>query len=127
MNPVLNCSERFLSFSADKVTTETYNLQSFITNDAPVGAAIAGRPTLHVALFIISVKTQFLDQVRVKYTSQLTNGISSFLQKLLRYFNGTTILTFCITLLLSLSLFGIFSRKLLLHLIDAEFVIGSAL
>ena len=44
-----NCSNNLLSFSADKVTTGTYNLQSVISNFVSVGevikiAAAAGGP-----------------------------------------------------------------------------------
>ena len=37
--------------------------------------------------------TQFADQVRMRLISQLINDISRVLQKLLKYFNGTTIST----------------------------------
>ena len=37
---------------------------------------------------------QFSDKVKVKDTSQLISGISNGLQKLLKYFNDTTISTF---------------------------------
>ena len=36
--------------------------------------------------------TQFWDQVKIRLISQLINGILRVLQKLLKYFNGTTIL-----------------------------------
>ena len=39
------------------------------------------------------VITQFLDHVKIRLTSQLINGISSVLQKLLKYFSGTVIST----------------------------------
>ena len=39
------------------------------------------------------VITHSLDQVKIKDTSQLLNGISKVLKKLLRYFNGTAALT----------------------------------
>ena len=42
LNPVFSCCKSLLSFSADKVTTRTYNLQSIVANVAFVGAAIAG-------------------------------------------------------------------------------------
>ena len=46
------------------------------------------------SLYALLVTTQFSDQVRVKDTSQLINGISSVLNLvLLKYFNGTTIST----------------------------------
>ena len=41
--------------------------------------------------FSMVVITQLADQLKTKDTSQLINGISSVLQKLLRYFNGTAI------------------------------------
>ena len=37
--------------------------------------------------------THFLDQVKSRLISQLINGISRVVQKLLKYFNGTAILT----------------------------------
>ena len=45
LNPVFNCFNNLLSFSADKATTETYNFVSFTLNVALVGGSIAGRPT----------------------------------------------------------------------------------
>ena len=49
LNPDFNCSNNLLFFSADKVTTGTYNLQSVISHFVPVGeltrfAAAAGGP-----------------------------------------------------------------------------------
>ena len=49
LSPDFNYSNNLLSFSADKVTTGTYNLQSVISNFASVGelirfAAAAGGP-----------------------------------------------------------------------------------
>ena len=41
LNPEFNCSKSLLSFSTDKVTTGTYNLQSVISNFALVGDSIA--------------------------------------------------------------------------------------
>ena len=41
LNSDFNCSTNLLSFSADKVTTGTYNLQSVISNLALVGDSIA--------------------------------------------------------------------------------------
>ena len=95
-NPVFNCSKSLLSFSDDKVTTETYNLQSFILKTAfaglliPVTAGSASGSTCLVALLAIKY---FSDQVKVKDTSQLINGMSTVLLKLLKYFNGVTIST----------------------------------
>ena len=41
LNPDFNCSNNLVSFSAHKVTTGTYNLQSVISNFALVGDSIA--------------------------------------------------------------------------------------
>ena len=49
---------------------------------------------------IVSVKTQFLDQVKINFTSQLISGIFQLLQKLLKYFTGiTTSVSFLPTLI----------------------------
>ena len=62
----------------DKVTTGTYNFVSVIVNfPSPVELVI----------------TQSLDHVKIRLTSQLINDISRVLQKLLKYFNDTIILT----------------------------------
>ena len=54
---------------------------------------------LLLLLVVISVKTHFSDQVKVRDTSQLIKGMSKVLQNLLKYSNGTTISSFCISLL----------------------------
>ena len=93
LNPVFNYSKSLLSFSADKVTTGTYNLRSVILKTAFVGLLIpatAGSGSGSASLVALLVITQFSDQVRVKDTSQLINGMSTVLQKLPKYFNGTT-------------------------------------
>ena len=60
------------------MTTGTYNFVSVIANFlSPLELVI----------------TQSLDHVNIRLTSQLINGISSVLQKLLKYFNGTIIST----------------------------------
>ena len=41
-----------------------------------------------------AVKAQYFDRLSFNYILQLTNGISSDLQKLLKYFNGTAVVTF---------------------------------
>ena len=72
LNLDLNCSKNCVSFSFDKITTGTYNFVSVILNSSPVGATIAGRSLLFsAALYIISAKTQFFDQVKMNSTSQL--------------------------------------------------------
>ena len=82
LNPDFNFSKSFMSFSFDKVTTGTNNFVSFIWNSNPAGGLFAT---------VISAKTQFLDQLKINSTSQLINGISKFLKKLLKCFNGITI------------------------------------
>ena len=62
------------------------------------------------------VLTQSLDHVEIRLTSQLINGISRVLQKLLKYFNGTIISTFFVFLLL-----GVFPVIFTLNLNDSEF------
>ena len=42
---------------------------------------------------VLLIKTRFLDQVKVKDISYLIKGIFKVLQKLLKCFNGATILT----------------------------------
>ena len=76
LNPDFNCSNNLLSFSADKVTTGTYNLQSVISNFALVGeltrlAAAAGGP-----LKALPTSTHSLYQDKNNVISQLINGIS---------------------------------------------------
>ena len=51
-------------------------------------SVIANVPTA-----VESVMTQVDDHVRMRLISQLIRGISRVLQNLLKYFNGTTILT----------------------------------
>ena len=98
-NPAFSCSNNLFSFSAGKVTTGTYNLQSVILKTAFVVGllipATAGSAS-PVALLVI---TQFSDQVKVKDVSQLINGMSIVLQTLLRYFNGAISISSFSTLL----------------------------
>ena len=89
LNTALNCSKSILSFSVDKVTTGTYNFVSVILNIAFIGEV--SLRVFVLALFSMLVITQFSDQVKIKDTSQLINGIFKVLQKLLKYFNGTAI------------------------------------
>ena len=93
LNSDFNCSNSLLLFSADKVTTGTYNLQSVISNYRSVGelirfAAAAGGP-----LKSLPTSTHSLYQDKINVISQLTNGISKLLQKLPKYFNGIAIST----------------------------------
>ena len=61
------------------------------------------------------VITQVDDHVKMRLTSQLIEGISSVLQKLLKYFNGTIISTS-----FSLPLLGVFPVTFILELNDSE-------
>ena len=97
LNPDFNCCNSLLSFSAYKVTTGTYNLQSVISNFASVGElipfiGIAGCG-LGSALKALPTNTHSLYQDKTNVISQLINGISKLLQKLPKYFNGMAIVT----------------------------------
>ena len=90
LNPDFNCSNSLLSFSADKVTTGTYNLQSVISNFVSVGELIAAAGS-HLKALPTSTHTLYQDKINV--ISQLINGISKLLQKLPKYFKGIAIVT----------------------------------
>ena len=66
-----------------------------LLNPATTGLA-PGLASLYTLFFV----TQFADIVKVKDTTQIINGISSSLQKLLKYFKGTTISTFFVVSIL---------------------------
>ena len=75
-----------------------YNFVPVILNIAFVGLLIldtAGFPPWAgtASLAAVLVNTQLSDHVKIRFISQLINGIFSVLQKLLKYFNGTTIST----------------------------------
>ena len=97
LNPDFNCSNNLLSFSADKVTTGTYNFQSVISNFASVGGSVAaiGGSGCGSGSFLKapSTSTHSLYQDKINVISQLINGISKLLQKLPKYFNGIAIST----------------------------------
>ena len=68
------------------MTTATYNFASLILNVAFVGlltAATAGSVSRYASLVALLVITQFSDQLKIRFISQLINRISSVLQKLL--------------------------------------------
>ena len=69
---------------ADKVTTGTYNVVSLKVK------LVLSSLTLALSL-PAGDKTQQLNHLRFNTTLQLINGISSGLQKLLKYFIGTAI------------------------------------
>ena len=76
LNPDFNCSKKLLSSFVDKVTTGTYNFVSVILNVAVVVACIEGPAGLSpwgvlAVCVVISVKTQFLDHLKIKDASQL--------------------------------------------------------
>ena len=96
VNPDFKLVNNLISSSLDKVTTSTYNLQSFIASVAPVEVPFtAGRPA---ATCISSklVTMQFLFHFNSKDTSQLINGMFNALQKLPKYFNGIANCTSCL-------------------------------
>ena len=62
------------------MTTGTYNFVSFILNVAFVGlltAATARSASGSASLVALLVITQFSDQVKIRFISQLINGISN--------------------------------------------------
>ena len=92
---------------------------SFILNIAFVGLLIPiTRESPLASLLALLIITFFSLQVKVKNTSQLINGIYSVLQKLLRYFNGTTLLTSSLFTLLPSN----FPVILVLYSKDLEFL-----
>ena len=97
LNPDFNYSNSLLSFSADKVTTGTYNIQLVILHFALVGhsvAAIGGLGCgLGAFLKALPISTHSLYQDKINVISQLIDGISELLQKLPKYFNGIAIST----------------------------------
>ena len=86
LNPDFRLVNNLISSSLDKVTTGTYNLQSFIASVAPVGALFLGLPPTYLRSKLVI--TQFLFHFNSRDTSQLINGIFNALQKLPKYFNG---------------------------------------
>ena len=86
LNYDFSCFKNLLSISVDRVTTDTCNFASFILNVAFDGVFITGIAGSALGLLavcvIISIKTQFLDQVKVRDTLQLLKGMSKVLQQL---------------------------------------------
>ena len=96
LNPDFKLVNNLISSSLDKVTTGTYNLQSYIASVAPVVVPFStGRPA-STSLCSKLVITQFLFHFSSKNTSQLINGIFNTLQKLPKYFNGIANSTSCL-------------------------------
>ena len=92
LNPDFRLVCNLISSSLDKVTTGTYNLQSFIASVAPVGASVF--PPSKFISGCILVIIQFLFHFNYKDTSQLLNGIFNAFQKLPKYFSGIANITF---------------------------------
>ena len=90
LNPDFNYSNNLLSFSTDKVTTGTYNLQSVSSNFASVGELITAAVG---PLKALPTSTHSLYQDKINVISQLINDISKLLQKLPKYFKGIAIVT----------------------------------
>ena len=93
LNPDFNCSNSWLSFSADKVTTGTYNLQSVISHFALVGELIRLLAAAGGPLKALPTSTHSLYQDKINVISTLNNGISKLHQKLPKYFKGIAIVT----------------------------------
>ena len=110
LKPDFSYCNNFSLSLVDKVTTGTYNFVCIISIfPSPVELAT----------------TQPLDHVKIRLASQLIKGISSVLQKLLKYFSGTIIST---SLILPSS--GVFPVIFTLDLNDSEFAmlsLGSSL
>ena len=82
-NPLYSSCNNLLSFSVDKVTTGTYNFVSFISTIASVElltAATTGSGSGSASLVALLVITQFLDQDKIQFITQLINVISSVLK-----------------------------------------------
>ena len=98
---------------ADKVTTGTYN-HVFLIVKILLGLAFGlSKPA--------EDKTQYFVYLSFNSSFQLTNGISSDLQKLLKYFNGTAIVT-----LLKIQLFPsaiVSSNNLALYMKDLKLIL----
>ena len=62
-------------------------------------AAASGFTSGFPSLLALLVNTQFSVHVKIRFTLQLINGMSSVLQKLLQYFNGTAISTYFVLLM----------------------------
>ena len=101
----------FSSFAlswVDKVTTGTLSFVLVIVN---VGSWLAIR---------LSIIKHVADQVKIRLISQLINGISNVLQKVLKYFNGALILTFFVPLFPVLSAFFVLNLSEVLLLFSVE-------
>ena len=102
LKPDFGSQSNFSLSLVDKVTTGTYNFVSVIANfSSPVELVIP----------------QSLDPVKIRLISQLIQGISAVLQKLLKYFSGTII-----SISFEFPLLGVFPVIFTLDLNDSEAV-----
>ena len=102
VNPDFKVVNNLISSSLDKVTTGTYNVQSFISSVAPVVVPFTTGGPASTCLCSKLVITQFLFDFSSKNTSQLINGIFNALQKSPKYFNGIANSTSCLPTLFTL-------------------------
>ena len=100
VNPDFKLVNNLISSSLDKVFTGIYNLQSFITSVATVGApSLLGGLFSLIALRSKLVIMQFLFHFNSKDTSQRINGMFNALEKLPKYFNGIANSIICVPFL----------------------------
>ena len=95
LNPYLIISKMLIFSLTGKVTTGTETLALFTWNVAlfaEVATSYLTGSVFGTALDVLDVSdiTQYLDHDKSSSISQLINGKSRDLQKLLKYFNGTT-------------------------------------
>ena len=86
-NPWLKSFDSFWLSFADNVTAKTHTFESLVTKIILSGSA-------SVLSLTATAKTQCFVHINFHSTLQLINGISSNLQNLLRYFNGTVTAAF---------------------------------
>ena len=106
LNPLVFCFVKFTLSLVDEVTTGTCNLASVILN-------FADSPALD--------KMQSSIRFNSRWFLQFLNGIFNDLQKLHRYFNGTTIFVLYTGLFVLLTVSAVFTSKVALYLNDWEF------
>ena len=100
---MFNCFAKFALSLVDKVTIGTCNLASVIA---------------HFAESLSPDKIQSLIKFSSRQTLQFINGVSHDLQKLLKYFNGTTIFASFAELFVLLTAFVVFPKRPALYLND---------
>ena len=96
LNPDFKLVNNLILSSLDKVTTGTYNLQSFIASVGPVAFPFTTGGPAFTCLCSKLVIMQFLFHFSSKDTSQLINGMFNALQKLPKYYNGIANSTSCL-------------------------------